>query len=200
MSDNVIKLKAVSELLDKHFFIPDYQRGYRWTEQQVKDLLKDIWDFRGSSPNPYQFYCLQPLVVREMTPEDKVRNNLEKETVWYEVIDGQQRLISIYLVLSSTRAAIEANDLPSELYEIRFQREPVPTFLHDTVSANKYDDSTIDRYHISMSLKAIDKWFSDTKQGARGKISMTLLSEPDWVDDGKGHRRDKANNLSIDHQ
>ena len=27
------------------FFIPSYQRGYRWTEQQVKDLLNDILEF-----------------------------------------------------------------------------------------------------------------------------------------------------------
>ncbi len=50
MADNIIKLQAVSDLLDKHFFIPDYQRGYRWTGQQVKDLLKDLWDFCQGRP------------------------------------------------------------------------------------------------------------------------------------------------------
>ena len=42
MPDNKIELKSVNELLEMKFFIPSYQRGYRWTEQQVKDLLDDV--------------------------------------------------------------------------------------------------------------------------------------------------------------
>ena len=42
MADNNIELKSVNELLGMKFFIPSYQRGYRWTEQQVTDLLNDI--------------------------------------------------------------------------------------------------------------------------------------------------------------
>lgn len=195
MSDNVIEVKAVSTLLDKHFFIPDYQRGYRWTEQQVKDLLNDLWDFAKSNPKPYQFYCLQPLVIRKMTNEEKTLNKLDLDNEWYEVIDGQQRLISLYLILSAIKAAIEANGLPEDLYEIRFQRESDPAFLQGMVSENKFDDSTIDSYHISVALKTIIKWFTDTKKGAPGKVSSVLLSGPDWVGDEQKGRRDKANNV-----
>ena len=45
MAENKIELKSINELLGMKFFIPLYQRGYRWTEQQVKDLLNDIWEF-----------------------------------------------------------------------------------------------------------------------------------------------------------
>ena len=45
MSTNVIDLVALKELFEKHFFIPDYQRGYRWTKQQVVDLLEDLNEF-----------------------------------------------------------------------------------------------------------------------------------------------------------
>ena len=38
-------IKAISELLKLDFFIPSYQRGYRWDEHQVTELLDDIWDF-----------------------------------------------------------------------------------------------------------------------------------------------------------
>ena len=60
MAENKIELKSVSELLGMKFFIPSYQRGYRWTEQQVKDLFAyytpmykmsqdfDINDFDGA--------------------------------------------------------------------------------------------------------------------------------------------------------
>ena len=60
--ENNIELKSVSELLGMKFFIPSYQRGYRWTEQQVMDLLNDIWEF--SQKKTSEFYCLQPLVVK----------------------------------------------------------------------------------------------------------------------------------------
>ena len=42
---NKIELKSISELSGMKFFIPDYQRGYRWTEELVNDLLEDIDDF-----------------------------------------------------------------------------------------------------------------------------------------------------------
>ena len=43
MTENYIGLKPISEILGMNFFIPSYQRGYRWTKQQVEYLLNDIW-------------------------------------------------------------------------------------------------------------------------------------------------------------
>ena len=48
---NDITLKSVRNLLGMEFFIPSYQRGYRWTEQQVKDLLNDIKEFIDNGTN-----------------------------------------------------------------------------------------------------------------------------------------------------
>ena len=60
MCDNMnedIKLKFIKDLKDCEFYIPSYQRGYRWTEQEVKDLLDDVYEFDdGNSKN---HYCLQ---------------------------------------------------------------------------------------------------------------------------------------------
>ena len=61
------KLKSIYELLcneegkAERFFIPSYQRGYRWTKQQVKDLLNDIWEFHQNECRVEKngFYCLQ---------------------------------------------------------------------------------------------------------------------------------------------
>ena len=123
MSENKIELKSVSELLGKKFFIPSYQRGYRWTEQQVKDLLEDIWEFSKKKKNEYEFYCVQPLVVKQMEESHKERLKLDKNEDWYEVIDGQQRLTTIYLILSVLSEAISILGLPTDLYEIKYQRE-----------------------------------------------------------------------------
>lgn len=102
MAENKIELRSVNELLGMKFYIPSYQRGYRWTEQQVKDLLNDINEFKpekNKGTNEETWYCLQPLVVRRMDEND---SRLEKENDridWYEVIDGQQRLTTIFLTI-----------------------------------------------------------------------------------------------------
>ena len=59
--DNKIELKNVTELCGMNFYIPNYQRGYRWTNQQIDDLLNDINEFNDNDG----FYCLQPLVVKQ---------------------------------------------------------------------------------------------------------------------------------------
>lgn len=102
MAENKIELRAVDELLGMKFYIPNYQRGYRWTEQQVKDLLNDINEFSpetSRNSNDTSWYCLQPLVVRQMDESDsRLKEEVDKNS-WYEVIDGQQRLTTIYLVI-----------------------------------------------------------------------------------------------------
>ena len=51
LKNSKLKLKSIYELLcneerkAESFFIPSYQRGYRWTKLQVEELLQDIWDF-----------------------------------------------------------------------------------------------------------------------------------------------------------
>ena len=42
MEDNMLAPKSLQDILGRRFFIPDYQRGYRWTERQVTDLLDDL--------------------------------------------------------------------------------------------------------------------------------------------------------------
>ena len=67
--DNSINQYAIGELLDgRYFYIPSYQRGYRWTEKQVGDLLRDLLCFandfanEGKEKKQEQFYCLQPII------------------------------------------------------------------------------------------------------------------------------------------
>lgn len=197
MSDNRIYPTSVYNLLDKHFFIPSYQRGYRWTGQQVKDLLKDILDFSKSSPAEYQFYCVQPLVVRKMNEEDKSSNGLGTDE-WYEVIDGQQRLVTIYLILCATKDAARMLGLTKKTYEIRFQRDKDKNddYLSKAIATNGIDDSTIDRFHITSAYKTICDWFgSHDEDGAKGDICRTLLKKPDWDNEDPTKARDKSNNV-----
>lgn len=97
---SILKPLAIQDIHDKQFFIPHYQRGYRWTKTQVKQLLDDIEQFTPTYLNArgaLSFYCLQPVVVKAMDTAEKQLHNLEGE--WYEVIDGQQRLTTIFLII-----------------------------------------------------------------------------------------------------
>ena len=102
-SINYLELLAIPELCNKNFFIPDYQRGYRWGEIQIRQMLEDIYCFIYDKNAAGSFYCLQPVVVKKMTPDEVAANKLESafdNNTWYEVIDGQQRLTTIRIILA----------------------------------------------------------------------------------------------------
>ena len=101
-------LKSVRELCvsqnssGQHYFIPDYQRGYRWEKREVTQLLSDLYEFMNQHPDQQEFYCLQPLVVFERQAEDLAslpEHVKEEGAVVYEVVDGQQRLTTLFLLI-----------------------------------------------------------------------------------------------------
>ena len=71
------------------FIIPSYQRGYRWTRKEVIRLILDVLSYNQDKDG--KFYCLQPLVVRH--------KEVNGQHIW-RVIDGQQRLTTIFLLLN----------------------------------------------------------------------------------------------------
>ena len=99
--DNIIDIRNIRSLSGLKFLIPDYQRGYRWTRTQSKQMLDDFHEFiqAGESDSKVKdgYYCLQPVVVKPRTWTDSE----EKEIEGYEVIDGQQRLTTLYLLLTA---------------------------------------------------------------------------------------------------
>src|SRR5690606_30351518 len=88
---NILELKTINEIQKFTFHIPSYQRGYKWGTKEVTELLNDINDFVprliNESLDDKTWYCLQPIVLKNID-----ENN-------FEVIDGQQRLTTIYLIL-----------------------------------------------------------------------------------------------------
>lgn len=195
MAENKIELKAVSELLDMKFFIPSYQRGYRWTEQQVKDLLNDIWGFSKKKKNDYEFYCVQPLVVKQIDELRKRELQIDANEQWYEVIDGQQRLTTIYLILLALKDAISILGLPTNIYELRYQRTiseyNFTDFLKNVEQVKTVDNGHIEFYHISRAYLTIKKWL-ETNTVNRGDFCNALLKHEF---DNSTPQRDKANNI-----
>jgi len=61
--NNLIDVREINKLIKEQFIIPAYQRGYRWDEKQVTELLDDLWEFINKEKKKGEFYCLQPIVV-----------------------------------------------------------------------------------------------------------------------------------------
>lgn len=160
---NEIKLRPISDLLGKHFFIPSYQRGYRWTESQVKALLKDIWDFieDKDSQKKSGIYCLQPIVVKKKEGEDV-----------YEVIDGQQRLTTIYLILKKLEKQLEDSE-DKNLGSLKYATRDTQHYL-DNVTEDKKEDN-IDFFHVYNSNKNIQDWFKEKSKTTRAATSKFVF-------------------------
>lgn len=162
---NTLELKSIAELQDMAFYIPAYQRGYRWTHQQVKDLLKDILEFSEKKGN-VGIYCLQPLVVvKRLSDEDSVMKRIHEakdlsevrhllKEQW-EVVDGQQRLTTIRLIL-------EALQQP-HFYDIEYEtRKDSVSFLDGIMNGIPNSDvkENIDYYHIKQAVNFINDWLN----------------------------------------
>jgi len=146
--DNILELKTINELQNYDFFIPSYQRGYRWSENEVEDLLNDISDFIPKlvdGTDEKTWYCLQPIVLKN------------KHDNKYEIIDGQQRLTTIYLILHYINNRYKE---PQKLFNLSYETRKQSTNFLETLNKDSTDDSNIDFYHISKAYKKICDWFN----------------------------------------
>mgnify|MGYP002516810493 FL=1 len=164
-----LDLVPISELIssDFNFYVPSYQRGYRWGADQVNQLIEDLEEFEKYhySGDKNQFYCLQPLVVKERNIQKKECDQLI-EVNGLEIIDGQQRLTTILLLLQALhlRKRILEGDSPSEVkdcpnvYSIRYEtREDSIVWLpelnkiieNDPSYKDKFVDANCDYFHFA---------------------------------------------------
>lgn len=88
MEENRIDFKSVSELKNKKFIVPNYQRGYKWRAKDVEYLIADIAEIARED---HSDYCLQPIVVAP---------NIDSVKEEYILVDGQQRLTTIWLIIN----------------------------------------------------------------------------------------------------
>ena len=118
-SINVNK-QCVSDLLKsgrtKPFIIPEYQRPYAWNAEQVENLFEDIWEFATTTGGLYKngTYFLGSIV------------SFENENLEQEVIDGQQRITSLFLLLRAIYTKlVNGDDVNTEAAQ-NFIREIEP--------------------------------------------------------------------------
>lgn len=177
-NDNqTFKLRSISDFIDKktndrdrHFFIPSYQRGYRWEPKDVEYLLDDILEFieegKNCNENKRPYYCLQPIVVKKKEWNDA--ETQEKIKGW-EVIDGQQRLTTLYLILSILKGDSDYKN--SVLYDITYETRPELNFEHlDEVKP----ENNIDSFYVYQAIKTINSWIENFNKVRSKEMSCDL--------------------------
>ena len=192
---NQIGLKSIGELIRstatpqgssvEHYLIPDYQRGYRWkAHEHVKALLDDIDAFINKKRDSEEIYCLQPIVV------------VAKEDAW-EVIDGQQRLTTLFLILKALGK--------EKIYEISYTHRPDSSQVlnHPEI----YREDMPDHYFICEAYKYILEWFNQKESKEveyKETFSFVLMRnikviwyQVDLNNDNEGEKIDIFNRLNI---
>lgn len=153
----------IQQLLEKNFFIPAYQRGYRWTPQQIKDFLNDINQFEPkiNDKGEKSWYCLQPLVLKPMDRDSISINGLDIEKTWYEVIDGQQRLTTIFLLIHYINEMWKGKSKYKE-FTLKYQtRQSSSDFLNNLeidINNASISEQNIDFFFISNAYQTIHEW------------------------------------------
>lgn len=134
----ILEAKPIKDIRGK-FYIPAYQRGYRWERTQVKTLLNDLYQCMEANGQEKD-YCLQPVVVQK------------KGKLQYDLIDGQQRLTTIYILLRYAH-----QNYFSFEYETR---EKTKDFLNNMDP--QLAQTNIDFFHIYQAYTTIKDWLEET--------------------------------------
>ncbi|MCH5151699.1 MAG: DUF262 domain-containing protein [Clostridiales bacterium] len=169
------------------FLIPSYQRGYRWESKQIETLLDDLWEFHASKKDATvgEFYCLQPIIVKQLA-EQEIKKRLgdsykyKSDENYYEVVDGQQRLTTIYIIL---RSFYERNP---QYFDIEFERDAENNYarkhcLETLGSTNASEAFQIaDAQYFVEAYNIVTKWLTDKVKkdsAAESQMQTTVKQE-----------------------
>ena len=155
-------------LFDKgvHYVIPLYQRAYAWEDKEIVQLIDDINDSTGD-------YYIGSLIVAKV--KAKVKGKVET----YEVVDGQQRLTTLYLLL---HYLVSCGGLEGEVGKtLSFDCRPNSNYTLTHIQGLLLDRNSLadneDRLEQSImnGLKVIQqKFVPKAKQGKRGKVGDAI--------------------------
>ena len=141
MSERILETRVVGKI-EGHFIVEAYQRGYRWDEE-IEILLNDLKNIKKS-----ENYCLQPIVVKQ----------LESNT--FELIDGQQRLTSLFIIQKYLRCYIATREIK---YSLNYKTRKSSKDFLDGLDFNQLPEpnnaSNLDELFIIKAAKRVKEWF-----------------------------------------
>lgn len=140
-----VNKQSVSELLrtgrTKPFIIPEYQRPYAWTTDEAETLFEDIWEFATTIGGLDQngSYFLGSIV------------SFENEDGEQEIIDGQQRITSLFLLLRAIYTKLTRGDDANTDAAQNFIRQIEPAIWRTDNRTGK-----VDYNNILLTSKVVD--------------------------------------------
>lgn len=162
---NRLATKFITSLhngISGHFVVKGYQRGFRWGSEEVGRLLDDIMRILDSHGNATRNYCIQPIVVKRLG-EDV-----------YELVDGQQRLTTLYLVLCDLNRR-GGGLIPEPKFDISYETRGRSTeYLKHPTPERK--EENIDFWHIFQAAETVRQWF-DSRSTAEILGMVKLLEQ-----------------------
>lgn len=135
------KIWSVDDLLAQKIVIPSYQRPYKWTEKNITELILDIQkSIEEARKYPNFKYRVGTVILYRAS-----------DTKPYEVVDGQQRLLSFLLL----KLCLDQN------------------FKCELLSTTKFSDKVTQR-NLNENYKIIREWFSSVDDATKAAFNKAL--------------------------
>lgn len=158
MTDSQVDIRQIEVFADC-YHIPSYQRGYRWTKNNVTALLNDLREFRTTRKadgTRQRCYCLQPIVFQRLK-DGSLR-----------VVDGQQRLTTIAII----RYVLEGEQIN---FGWNLYYDELNTDLHQLLT-NLDADTSINGHFMREVRDAVREWRSDPMNApANARLNEDVL-------------------------
>lgn len=148
------QIKSVSELLSlPHLAIPNYQRPYRWGIKNLADLFNDIATHQEKTA-----YRLGSIVFHYE------KNSDEKEKASLDIVDGQQRTLTLMLII---QALIEEKLDKLEKYTLKQQlqklAEPIESFMNRQYFSSKDSEHNLRRNYLDIRRRVARPDFTENQ-------------------------------------
>ena len=129
---------SIADIFKNFFSVPDFQREYVWEREHVEKLLEDVldefYDEEGRQVQGPEYFIGSIVTYRD---DDGI----------FQLIDGQQRMTTIYLVLCAARDAIRiAGDQPTRVLQAQIS----------DVYADPQTGDDIERHRLTLQYEDSD--------------------------------------------
>jgi uncharacterized protein with ParB-like and HNH nuclease domain len=164
-------LQNLSTIFSKKIFhIPDYQRGYAWTDDHRNDLIEDIEDILRLRTLKKNHMHFTGTIVAKKLPE---KLSCKGESFdQYDIVDGQQRLTTLNIFLneiSATYANLGGNDNTDTARNLRKNFIEIQENIHFRLNLN----TTLGGFYTSKILK--DSTLHTTQQAEKNLLEAKQL-------------------------
>ncbi|PJM75228.1 GmrSD restriction endonuclease domain-containing protein [Bifidobacterium simiarum] len=171
---------------DYRFVVPAFQRAYTWQTENMRQLVEDL---RDASANPKTPYFLGSLIL------------VRDEDNRFQVIDGQQRLVSLTIIIAVLRDLEDDEDLVESLDDLIMEhgdklrgikaeprlrlRDRDAEFFRDNIQAGveavldlrEADLATSAQWNIKLNTKQAYDMLADMEVEDRRRFASYLVNQ-----------------------